>query len=132
MTLTEQLRHYAILRLFNGLETCLNHNLCLDAQVPVLAAQSANSDQLYEYSLTTLASYRSGDIYREQLLRFESHYDPGEILSLGPARWGPTTDTLAYQLIGQLVLWTQDKQVVTFKPLAATTGLKADRQRYYL
>jgi hypothetical protein len=127
--LAEQMRHYAVLRLFGGLESSLNGKLCLDAQVPVL-----ESDQPYEYSLTVLVSYRKGDVYQQELLRFESNYDPGAIIALGPARWGQMADTLAYQFIAQLVMWTrsEDKQAVTFSPLAATTGLRPDRQRFYL
>ena len=71
-------------------------------------------------------------MYRQELLHFESHYDPGAVMALGPARWEQTADTLAYQLISQLALWTKDKQAVTFSYLAATTGLKPDRQRFYL
>jgi hypothetical protein len=129
LTLAEQMHHYATLRLFNGLETGANGRLCLDAQVPVL---QPDGEQMYECSLTVLVSYRKEDVYRQELLYFESRYDPGEVLGLGPVRWGQMADTLAYQLISQLVLWKRDKQAVAFSYLAATTGLKPDRQRYYL
>lgn len=128
-TLAEQMRHYATLRLFDGLEANVNGRLCLDAQVPVLDSEMAEE---YGCSLTALASYRQGSVYRQVLLCFENHYDPGEVLSLGPVRWGQLADTLAYQLVGQLVLWRQDKDRVTFSYIAATTGLKPDRQRFYL
>jgi len=128
-TLSEQMHHYAVLRLFNGLETAASGRLCLDAQVPALASPDGVECKC---GLVVLASYRKGDTYSQELLRFESHYDPNEVLGLGPARWGQMADTLAYQLVAQLVLWRQDKQAVSFSYLAATTGLLPDRQRFYL
>jgi hypothetical protein len=127
--LTEQAHHYATLRLFDGLEMAARGRLCLDAQVPVLL--SLESDECL-CSLVVLASYRKDDTYHQELLQFECHYDPNEVLGLGPARWGQLADTLAYQLISQLVQWKKDKEVATFSYLAATTGLKPDRQRFYL
>lgn len=129
MTLAELTRHYAVLRLFDGLETRVNGRLCLDAQVPVLKPEG---DQVYGCSLAVQVSYRKGDTYRQELLHFESHYDPAEIVTIGPARWGQAADTLAYEFISQLVQWTKDKDKVAFSYLGPTTGLKPDRQRYYL
>lgn len=128
--LTEQLCHYATLRLFGGFEQVAHGRLCLDAQVPVLA--SPDGQQLCECSLVAWVSYRKDGVYHRELLRFESHYDPGEVLGLGPARWETLADTLAYQLISQLVQWKRDKEVVLFNGLPATTGLKPNRQRFYL
>jgi hypothetical protein len=54
------------------------------------------------------------------------------VLGLGPARWGTQADTLAYQLVSQLVQWKSDKDVTLFNGLPATTGLKPNRQRFYL
>lgn len=129
MTLAELTRHYAVLRLFDGLETRVNGRLCLDAQVPVLVPEGG---QLYCCGLVVLVSYRKGDTYHQELLPFESHYDPREVVELGPARWGQAADTLAYEFISQLVQWTKDKDKVAFSYLGPTTGLKPDRQRYYL
>jgi hypothetical protein len=115
--------------LFDGLELVTRGRLCLDAQVPALA--SPESDEC-ACSLVALASYRKDGTYHQELLQFESHYDPNEVLGLGPARWGQLADTLAYQLVSQLVQWKKDKEMATFSYLAATTGLKPDRQRFYL
>jgi hypothetical protein len=128
-SLSEQMRHYATLRLFDGLESRLEGRLCLDAQIPVLMT---DNDQEYECCLVALASYRQDEVYRQELLRFECHYDPMVVVGLGPARWGQLADTLAYQLVGQLVLWAQDKDKVAYSYLAATTGLKPSHQRFYL
>jgi hypothetical protein len=128
-TLSEQMRHYATLRLFDGLEVAASGRLCLDAQVPAL---SSPDETECKCTLVVLASFCKGGVYGQELLRFESHYDPNEVLGLGPARWGQMADTLAYQLIAQLVQWKQDKQAVAFSYLAATTGLLPDRQRFYL
>ncbi|MBE7473135.1 MAG: hypothetical protein DPW09_36160 [Anaerolineae bacterium] len=127
--LTEQTYHYATLRLFGGLELAARGRLCLDAQVPALISLECNECAC---SLVVLASYRKDGAYHQELLQFEGHYDPNEVLGLGPARWGQLADTLAYQLISQLVQWKKDKEVATFSYLAATTGLKPDRQRFYL
>lgn len=127
--LTEQAYHYATLRLFDGLELAARGRLCLDAQVPALI--SLESDACV-CSLVVLISYRKEGTYHQELLQFESHYDPNEVLGLGPARWNQLADTLAYQLIGQLVQWKKDKEVVAFSYIAATTGLKPNRQRFYL
>jgi hypothetical protein len=126
--LTAQSSHYATLRLFDGLELVVRGRLCLDAQVPVLIAP----DSSCECGLTLLASYRKGDVYRQEILYFESHYDPGEVMSLGPSRWPQLADMLAYQLVGEVVQWKKDKDAILFGYLAITTGLKPNRQRFYL
>jgi hypothetical protein len=127
--LTEQAHHYATLRLFGGLEMGARGRLCLDAQVPALI--SLESDEC-ACSLVGLVSYRKDNVYRQELLCIEGHYDPNEVLGLGPARWNQLADSLAYQLVGQLVQWKKDREMVTFSYIAATTGLKPDRQRFYL
>ncbi|MBE7553176.1 MAG: hypothetical protein HS126_19065 [Anaerolineales bacterium] len=127
--LTEQMHHYATLRLFDGLELAAAGRLCLDAQVPALI--SLESD-VCACSLIGLATYRKEGSYHQELLCLEAHYDPNEVIGLGPARWNQLADLLAYQLVAQLVQWKKDKEMVAFSPIAATTGLKPDRQRFYL
>lgn len=127
--LTEQLLHYATLRLFDGLELAARGRMCLDAQVPVLNSPEASE---YACSLIALVSYRRNDSYRQEVLQIDSHYDPGEVMALGPARWNQLADTMAYQLVSQMVQWKKDKEVAVFSYLAPTTGLKPDRQRFYL
>jgi hypothetical protein len=127
--LTDQVRLYASLRLFGGLEALTLRKMCLDAQIPALLGQSG---QLSACDLVAQVSYGKVDRYHQEVLRFESHYDPGEVMELGPARWDSPADTLAYQLVGQVVQWKRGKQVVTFGELEATTALKPDRQRFYL
>lgn len=127
--LAGRMNHYATLRLFGGVEARAAGRLCLDAQVPIL---TPGADSEYIYSLTVQVSYCKEGVYRRELLQFDGRYNPTEILALGPARWEQTADLVAYQFIGQLVQWVQDKHPVVFNCLAATIGLKADRQRFYI
>ncbi|MCL4301113.1 MAG: hypothetical protein KJ077_35600 [Anaerolineae bacterium] len=126
--LSEQMRHYATLRLFDGIEVAGAGKLCLDAQVPALLSDETEC----VCALVVYASFCKGDVYGRELLHFESHYDPNEVLALGPARWGQMADLLAYQLVSQLVQWKKEHEMVAFSYLAATTGLLPDRQRFYL
>ncbi|MBE7553719.1 MAG: hypothetical protein HS126_21835 [Anaerolineales bacterium] len=126
--LSEQLRHYATLRLFDGIEVAGAGKLCLDAQVPALLSDEAEC----VCALVVYVSFCKEGVYGRELLYFESHYDPNEVLALGPARWGQMADLLAYQLVSQLVQWKNDHKMVAFSYLAPTTGLKPDRQRFYL
>jgi hypothetical protein len=127
-TLSEQMRHYATLRLFDGIEMAGADKLCLDAQVPALLSNESEC----ACALVVFASFCKEGTYGQELLHFESHYDPNEVLARGPAHWGQMADLLAYQLVSQLVQWKKEHEMVAFSYLAATTGLKPDRQRFYL
>ncbi|GIK43773.1 MAG: hypothetical protein BroJett011_76060 [Chloroflexota bacterium] len=126
--LSEQMHHYATLRLFDGIEVAGAGKLCLDAQVPALLSDEAEC----VCALVVYVSFCKEGVYGRELLHFESHYDPNEVLALGPARWGQMADLLAYQLVSQLVQWKKEHEMVAFSYLAPTTGLKPDRQRFYL
>lgn len=127
--LAAQARHYAVLRLFRGLDAAAYRRLCLDAQVPALLG--SDGVQMDCTLMAKVSFVREGKYVTDQL-RFECHYDANLVISEGPLHWPASTEVLAYQLISQLVQWTVGRDRVTFIPMEETERLKPDRQRFYI
>lgn len=127
--LAERSGYWTTMRLFNGVPAAVQGRLCMDAQVPVLATPPGH---LCDCSLVAQVSYFDCGSFHQDVLHFECHYDPGEVFGLGPAYWNSLADTLAYQMVSQLVEWRKTRGMVTFMLLEATTSLKPNRQRFYV
>ncbi len=95
----------------------------MDAQVPLIL------EGQYLCALVTLVSTEEKP---KELLSFEITYEPGVLLRGSPGRRAELIDLIAYQVINGLVEKLKSKGPVTFHRLEASTGLKPDRQRYYL